>query len=247
MALRLDRKYHHRRGSSESWEFAIGIPTFHFSERDDPRLLRIGIAVAVVFHAILLVVTVPALEQEPAEMSRGRPVFVLRQVRFQEPKPQMAAPAMPKPKARKIPIPDPTPDLPEPIVEDYRAPQVTVDVADADFLELSGIPDAPPAPGGAGNAPRNLDATILAPERVSGEQPRYTEEARLNRVQGFVILRGVIDVEGRVQSLTVVKGLPDGLTESAMDTVRQWRYRPATQDGVPVAVHYVFNVNFSLQ
>ena len=246
MALRLERKYHHRRGSAETWEFAIGIPTFHFEAEDDPRLLRIGAGIAIAFHITLMLVTIPALEKEPIETLQARRVFVLRQVRFQAPKPRVAAPALPKPQARKIPIPDPTPDLPEPLIDDYRAPEVQADFADTSFVDLSEIPDAPPAPSGTGTA-RNLEAGILAPQRISGEQPRYTEEARLTRVQGFVILRGVIDEEGFVKNLTVVKSLPKGLTESAMETVGAWRYHPATQDGVPVAVFYVFNINFSLQ
>ncbi|MEE2778701.1 MAG: TonB family protein [Acidobacteriota bacterium] len=241
MALRLDRKYHHRRASADTWDFALGVSTFLFATHDDPRWLRLGVAVALVLHIALMIVRVPALEEEPLELPESRQVFVLHQVRFQESRPQMSAPTIPTRQARKIPFPDPTPNLPEPIIEDYETPPVIFDVSDADFFDVSEIPDAPPAPSGSGTA-RDLDASILAPQRLSGDQPRYTEEARMTRVQGFVILRGVIDEEGNVAHLRVIKGLPRGLTESALETVGAWRYSPATQDGVPVAVFYVFNV-----
>jgi TonB family protein len=50
-----------------------------------------------------------------------------------------------------------------------------------------------------------------------------------------------------VTDVRVLKTLPMGLTESAMDAVRQWRFRPATLDGRPVSVYFTLTVKFELQ
>ncbi len=87
---------------------------------------------------------------------------------------------------------------------------------------------------------------ITEPVRVETPPPDYTAEARRARIQGAVVLQTLIDTEGRVADVKVLRGLPLGLTESAQDAVRQWRFEPATLHGVPVAVQYILAVRFSL-
>jgi TonB family protein len=38
-----------------------------------------------------------------------------------------------------------------------------------------------------------------------------------------------------------------GLSESAVDAVRQWRFKPATLDGRAVSVYFTLTVKFELQ
>jgi periplasmic protein TonB len=45
----------------------------------------------------------------------------------------------------------------------------------------------------------------------------------------------------------VVKGLPLGLSESAVEAVKTWKYEPSRRNGVPVAVYFTLTVSFSLQ
>ena len=87
---------------------------------------------------------------------------------------------------------------------------------------------------------------ITEPVRVQTPPPDYTPEARRARIQGVVVLDAVIDAEGRVASVKVLRGLPLGLTESAQEAVREWRFEPATLHGVPVAVEFILAVRFSL-
>ncbi|MEL7059314.1 MAG: energy transducer TonB, partial [Acidobacteriota bacterium] len=77
--------------------------------------------------------------------------------------------------------------------------------------------------------------------------PPYTESARQTRTQGVVILSAIIDGEGNVRNLEAVKGLPGGLTESALETVAQWKFEPALRAGEPVAVRYYITIGFWLQ
>ncbi|MET0647705.1 MAG: TonB family protein [Pyrinomonadaceae bacterium] len=76
-------------------------------------------------------------------------------------------------------------------------------------------------------------------------QPGYTDEAQKNRVQGVVRLRAVLAASGEVTNASVVKGLPDGLTEKAIAAAREIRFTPAEKDGRIVSQHvtleYIFD------
>ena len=65
----------------------------------------------------------------------------------------------------------------------------------------------------------------------------YTEAASRHRVQGSVVLIAVVGADGSAQKLVVKKALSDGLTENALDAVRQWKFKPALgPDGKPATV-----------
>jgi TonB family protein len=65
----------------------------------------------------------------------------------------------------------------------------------------------------------------------------YTKDALRYRVQGSVVLIAVIGADGTTQKLVVKRALPDGLTENALDTVRQWKFKPSLgPDGRPATV-----------
>ena len=87
---------------------------------------------------------------------------------------------------------------------------------------------------------------ITEPVRLYAPGPPYTQEARDARIQGVVVLQTLVGAEGRVIRTKVLRGLPLGLTESAVETIRGWEFQPATLNGVPVAVEYVLAVKFRL-
>ncbi|HEX7182596.1 MAG TPA: TonB family protein, partial [Thermoanaerobaculia bacterium] len=106
---------------------------------------------------------------------------------------------------------------------------------------------AAPSPAPVEDQPIRVFGAVKRPEMLSGAQPRYSETARRARIQGTVILEAVIDQKGRVTDLRVLKSLPMGLDQSALDAVREWRFRPATLEGRPVKVYYTLTVNFQIQ
>ncbi len=75
--------------------------------------------------------------------------------------------------------------------------------------------------------------------------PSYPELARKARVQGRVILDALIGRNGTVLSLAAVSGNPL-LVESALDAVKQWKYKPYMVDDQPVAVQTQMQVTFTL-
>src|SRR6204780_5434009 len=75
--------------------------------------------------------------------------------------------------------------------------------------------------------------------------PTYPPLARQARIQGTVVLRAVISKDGSIEGLTLVSGHPM-LVQSALEAVRQWKYKPYLLNGEPVEVDTEVLVNFTL-
>jgi len=84
------------------------------------------------------------------------------------------------------------------------------------------------------------------PNCVYCPNPSFTDPARLAKLNGTAILEVVVSAEGQVVQMRIVKGLPYGLNESAMEAVRNWKFRPATLNGEPITVKVTIEVTFRL-
>lgn len=92
----------------------------------------------------------------------------------------------------------------------------------------------------------HVGGDVKAPVVLAHVEPQYPEEARQARVSGIVILELLIDKTGAVREVTVLKGLPNGLSEAAVEAVRQWMFVPATKNGEAVDVAFNLTINFRL-
>jgi TonB family protein len=88
---------------------------------------------------------------------------------------------------------------------------------------------------------------MIPPTVMSRVEPQYTQEARLAHLQGTVVLQAVIKTDGTVDVIRVVRGLPYGLTDSAADALKQWKFRPGTKGGQNVDVALNIEINFNLR
>ena len=88
---------------------------------------------------------------------------------------------------------------------------------------------------------------VKAPDKIFAPNPQYTEIARKARIQGVVIIEAIINKQGYVTDVKILKALPMGLDKAAAEAVSKWRFEPATLNGKPVAVIYNLTVNFRLQ
>jgi len=86
----------------------------------------------------------------------------------------------------------------------------------------------------------------LRPTILYKEKATYREEARDNKVQGTVILKIVFSKQGKPIIVGILRGLPYGLTESAIEAASKIRFTPAMKDGQPVSVRANIEFNFSL-
>jgi protein TonB len=80
---------------------------------------------------------------------------------------------------------------------------------------------------------------------VTKVAPVYPAAAKAAGITGTVNLSVIVGTDGTVQELTVVDGPPE-LTQSALDAVKQWVYRPSRLNGNPVQVETTIAVNYTL-
>jgi periplasmic protein TonB len=215
---------------------------FALEDERDSRRTRVAIVAALLFHALLFMAPLGFLAPKTAVAEPPRPkVFLVQPVRFKQPPPGPQR-ELPPPRTRRVPIPDPTPDEPEPLRLDESIPQ-DIETPDTDLVAALPV-GPPPLPN---DGPRPVGGDVLRPLKVSGPTPLYTEIARRARIEGVVIVEAIIDQRGEVTNVRVLKSLPLGLDQAAVDAVSQWRFEPATLNGKPVAVYYTLTVNFRLQ
>ena len=207
------------------------------------RAVRLGILAAIAFHLVVFIIVFPSYYEEKVLKVGSVPrVYRLKQVKFQQPPKPRARRQVITPKARRVPVPDATPDDPEPMVRDEA-----IDASDLEFPEVGDTTVIPEGPMGPAIGPMQIAGDVLAPKRIYAPDPHYPEEARHGRIQGVVILQTIINKLGNVTDVRVLKGLPSGLTEAAVEAVSSWRFEPATLEGQPVAVYYLVTVSFSVQ
>lgn len=76
-------------------------------------------------------------------------------------------------------------------------------------------------------------------------QPQYPPIARAARISGSVVIKATIGKDGTMTGLQVMSG-PPMLINSALEAVKQWRYKPWVLNGEAVDVETVITVNFNL-
>ena len=91
-----------------------------------------------------------------------------------------------------------------------------------------------------------VGGNVQAASLVSRVAPEYPETAKRAHISGTVMLHAIISKDGSVESLEYISG-PQLLMKSAMDAVRQWRYKPTLLNGEPVEVDTTVSVVFKLE
>ena len=86
---------------------------------------------------------------------------------------------------------------------------------------------------------------VTAASIISQAKPQYPPKARESHIEGDVVLHAVIDKEGKISEVQVLSG-DDLLAKSALEAVRQWRYKPIIINGEPADVETTITITFSL-
>ena len=104
------------------------------------------------------------------------------------------------------------------------------------------------APAGASDdaKPLRVGGDVKPPKVVYDPDPQYSEAARRAHYQGTVVLWLVVEPNGMPDRIRVQRSIGIGLDEAAIDSVKTWRFQPATRNGQPVRVMIDVEVNFRL-
>ena len=93
----------------------------------------------------------------------------------------------------------------------------------------------------------HMTATDLAsPVPLRKVDPKYPPTLVAERVEGEVVLYGVIAADGSVGQIQVVRGVDDLLDENAKSALAQWKFKPATKAGEPIDVEVIAHIPFRI-
>ena len=99
---------------------------------------------------------------------------------------------------------------------------------------VGGLPDAPPLPPPPAPAPRapvRVGGQIQTPALLHRVEPVYPPFAVNAHLQGVVILEALVDEDGSVADVKVLRSANGLLDKAALAAVRQWRYSPLLLNG----------------
>ena len=121
----------------------------------------------------------------------------------------------------------------QPVAHAERPPLTRQRPVVEEILELADT-DLPPEPPAA--APQSLGTSETTPARtLDNPSPVYPPDALRRGLEGLVLLRVTIGLDGRVTEVAIAKSSGEReLDYSARDAVRRWQFEPATRDGRPV-------------
>ena len=122
------------------------------------------------------------------------------------------------------------------VIEEYVAPEVVdEEVVEQEIFKI--VEEMPSFPGG--------EAKLM---EFVGKNIKYPQIARETGIQGRVFVNFVVEPDGSVSNVTVLRGIGGGCDEEAMRVVKNMpKWKPGKQRGKAVRVQYMLPVNFRLQ
>jgi len=93
---------------------------------------------------------------------------------------------------------------------------------------------------------RKVGGAVKSPVLLSHSEPRFNAIARKLKYSGTTLISMTIDTDGAPKNLRVVRPIGLGLDDQAIAAAAQYRFRPATENDLPVAVQVNVEVNFQI-
>jgi protein TonB len=84
------------------------------------------------------------------------------------------------------------------------------------------------------------------PEQLRRAHLNDDRKGRSKRFTGTVVLAGYLDKDGHPHGLKVLRSLSKEADKAALDSVKQWKFRPCTKDGEPVLCYFAVQVSFNM-
>jgi periplasmic protein TonB len=108
----------------------------------------------------------------------------------------------------------------------------------------SGI--GPGSGGNIGGGVYQVGGSVRPPIAIFTPDPEFSEEARKAKFSGNVVVSLIVGADGKPRNVHVLRGVGMGLDEKAVEAVQQYKFKPALQNGKPVAVYLNVEVNFQI-
>ena len=109
-----------------------------------------------------------------------------------------------------------------------------------------GPPAGPaPIPGPYGDI-YSIGGSVRPPVLVYAQDPEFSKEARRDKISGNVVVQLIVDKDGKPRKVHVLRSLRPDLDQKAVEAVQRYKFKPAMNNGVPVAVHLNVSVNFQI-
>jgi protein TonB len=244
---------------------------------DEGRKRRMGapMAVSLGLHAGLFLVLVGFGIHHAIEVQKEPPVK-FDVVFLQQKGPGGGGGGSPKPAPpKKLEIPKPTAVVPVPLPPPPVPPPPTLNAPVqtnlAQTLQATGSSSVSLAPvggggrgggigtgtgnglgegtgGGTGGGVYEIGNGVSSPILIHQQDPTYTSEAMRAKVQGEVHLEAVVQTNGLLTDIKIIKSLDRtyGLDQAAIEAARKWLFTPGKKDGKAVPVHVQLILEFRL-
>lgn len=189
-------------------------------------------------------------QRGPAPVSKGQlPKFADQQI---------TPPAPPPLQQPKIKMPDPTIEVQKdlkmannnmPNFGMPNSPLVGNSMGNGNGTGIgsgSGSGLGPGSGGNYGGGPKRIGGAVSPPQLIYQVDPEFSEEARKAKFMGIVTVNLWVDEHGNPTHVRVVRGVGMGLDEKAVEAVKQYKFKPAMENGKPVLVELNVEVNFQI-
>jgi periplasmic protein TonB len=163
--------------------------------------------------------------------------------------PTRAKPIQPLTALRPAPAPQPAPaPLPTPAVEPERLDQEQPSTDAGVRNESAQAPQSQVRPDRGDSGPQQAEVQASVPLYALNPPPAYPPLARRRNYQGTVMLDVLVDRQGRATQVNVARSSGHTLLDqSALESVRRWRFEPARRFGQPVEMWVQVPVRFALE
>lgn len=187
-----------------------------------------------------------------SSISMGEPDnVIMASVVMDTPAPPAPQPQPPKPQAQPKPKPLPQPK----ITPQLQHMPVVSSTAPSEAAPVVPTPPSSPATAAASASgtqrPSTSAPTVTLPstnaDYLNNPAPSYPRMSRRMGEQGTVVVRVFINTEGHAEKaeIRITSGYIR-LDDTALDTVKRWRYVPGTRAGVPEAMWFNVPIRFVL-
>jgi protein TonB len=104
-------------------------------------------------------------------------------------------------------------------------------------------PPPPPPPPPAPKKPVRIGGQITAPALLHRVEPKFPDIMTAAKLEGIVILEAVVNPDGTVESVKVLRSRHPLLDHASVEALKQWRYSPLVLNGI--AEPFVLTVTFT--